>query len=201
MGFMREYDPAHVQLREALTEMRHDRRAAVGAPQLQRRPRPVAQIVGQSMVHDFHSVRFVTGSTRSSRCTASAGGRSATRSGTSSRCAAPTSGAARDRRVRRLRVRLRGARRRARSSTATRYRAPMRAVRRRNGARRDHHRTRLVRVTSPRPTASRTRPGSRRSAPVSPSGRRAWDGVIAQAVVDAVLESFADRRHHRGARS
>jgi myo-inositol 2-dehydrogenase/D-chiro-inositol 1-dehydrogenase len=62
MGFMREYDPAHVQLREALAEMgRLDAWRSVHR-NCNATPRPVAQIVGQSLVHDFHSVHFVTGS-------------------------------------------------------------------------------------------------------------------------------------------
>lgn len=61
MGFMREYDPAHVQLGEALTDVgRIDALRSVHR-NCNASPRPLAQIVGQSMVHDFHSVHFLTG--------------------------------------------------------------------------------------------------------------------------------------------
>ena len=63
LGFMREYDPTHVRLVAELPQ--------IGAVDVVRavhrncspRRRPVRQIVGQSMVHDFHSVRFITGQT------------------------------------------------------------------------------------------------------------------------------------------
>jgi myo-inositol 2-dehydrogenase / D-chiro-inositol 1-dehydrogenase len=62
MGFMREYDPAHVQLREAVDEMgRIDGFRSVHRNCNQVR-RPVEVIIGQSIVHDFHSVHFLTGS-------------------------------------------------------------------------------------------------------------------------------------------
>lgn len=61
LGFMREYDPAHVQLQAELPEAgRIDAIRAVHRNSNDRR-RPVAQIVGQSMVHDLHSVRFISG--------------------------------------------------------------------------------------------------------------------------------------------
>jgi myo-inositol 2-dehydrogenase/D-chiro-inositol 1-dehydrogenase len=61
LGFMREYDPAHVQLVATLAELgRVDAVRAVHRNTNATR-RPLAQIVGQSMVHDFHSVRFITG--------------------------------------------------------------------------------------------------------------------------------------------
>ena len=61
MGFMREYDPAHVQLIAELPDLgrivsvRAIHRNAPSAV------RPIEVIVGQSMVHDVHSVRWVTG--------------------------------------------------------------------------------------------------------------------------------------------
>lgn len=62
LGFMREYDPAHVQLMAELPEIgRIDALRAVHRNSNERR-RPLDQIVGQSMVHDIHSVRFITGS-------------------------------------------------------------------------------------------------------------------------------------------
>jgi myo-inositol 2-dehydrogenase / D-chiro-inositol 1-dehydrogenase len=61
LGFMREYDPAHVQLLAELPEAgRIDAIRAVHRNSNDRR-RPVAQIVGQSMVHDIHSARFISG--------------------------------------------------------------------------------------------------------------------------------------------
>lgn len=61
LGFMREYDPAHVQLvaeRSTLGEIHYLRAVHRNSNQ---RPRPLQQIVGQSMIHDIHSVRFLTG--------------------------------------------------------------------------------------------------------------------------------------------
>lgn len=60
LGFMREYDPAHVQLVDAL--------ASVGEVQYLRavhrnsndRRRSLEQIIGQSLVHDVHSARFLS---------------------------------------------------------------------------------------------------------------------------------------------
>jgi myo-inositol 2-dehydrogenase/D-chiro-inositol 1-dehydrogenase len=61
MGFMREYDPAHTQLRDALLTMgRLDGWRSVHR-NVNAAPRPVERIVCQSMVHDFHSVHFLTG--------------------------------------------------------------------------------------------------------------------------------------------
>jgi myo-inositol 2-dehydrogenase/D-chiro-inositol 1-dehydrogenase len=61
LGFMREYDPAHLQLMAELPEAgRIDAVRAVHRNSNESR-RPLAQIVGQSMVHDIHSVRFITG--------------------------------------------------------------------------------------------------------------------------------------------
>jgi myo-inositol 2-dehydrogenase/D-chiro-inositol 1-dehydrogenase len=61
LGFMREYDPAHVQLLGDLADAgRIDAVRAVHRNSNSRR-RPIDQIVGQSMVHDIHSVRFITG--------------------------------------------------------------------------------------------------------------------------------------------
>jgi myo-inositol 2-dehydrogenase/D-chiro-inositol 1-dehydrogenase len=61
LGFMREYDPAHVQLVAELADAgRIDAIRTVHRNSNDRR-RPVAQIVGQSMVHDLHSVRFISG--------------------------------------------------------------------------------------------------------------------------------------------
>lgn len=61
VGFMRQYDPAHVQVLDALASigridyLRAVHRNAGGDP------RPLERVVCQSMVHDIHSVRFLTG--------------------------------------------------------------------------------------------------------------------------------------------
>ena len=61
LGFMREYDPAHVQLMATLADLgKIDMIRAVHRNTNATR-RPIAQIVGLSMVHDIHSVRFVSG--------------------------------------------------------------------------------------------------------------------------------------------
>lgn len=62
LGFMREYDLAHRQVREALRgrgEIDHVRALHRNANAV---PRPLDQIVGQSMVHDIHTLRHLTGS-------------------------------------------------------------------------------------------------------------------------------------------
>ncbi len=61
LGFMREYDPAHRQLADALAELGelhhlHCTHRNAPAP-----ARPIEVIVGQSVVHDIHSVRYLTG--------------------------------------------------------------------------------------------------------------------------------------------
>jgi myo-inositol 2-dehydrogenase/D-chiro-inositol 1-dehydrogenase len=61
LGFMREYDPAHRQLVAALTELGpidHIRAVHRNANTTRR---PLVEIIVQSMVHDVHSVRFLTG--------------------------------------------------------------------------------------------------------------------------------------------
>ena len=61
MGFMREYDPAHRQLLDELpglgriVSMRAVHRNSPSPA------RPVEVIVGQSIVHDIHSLRFISG--------------------------------------------------------------------------------------------------------------------------------------------
>jgi myo-inositol 2-dehydrogenase / D-chiro-inositol 1-dehydrogenase len=61
LGFMREYDPAHVQLMGELRDAgRIDAIRSVHRNSNDRR-RPIAQIVGQSLVHDIHSARFISG--------------------------------------------------------------------------------------------------------------------------------------------
>ncbi len=61
LAFMREYDPAHLQLMAelpAIGEIHYVRTVHRNSNEF---PRPLEQIVGQSMVHDIHSVRFLTG--------------------------------------------------------------------------------------------------------------------------------------------
>lgn len=61
LGFMREYDPAHTQVvAELPTIGRIDYVRAVHR-NAGRQPRPIDRVVCQSMVHDIHSVRFLTG--------------------------------------------------------------------------------------------------------------------------------------------
>jgi myo-inositol 2-dehydrogenase/D-chiro-inositol 1-dehydrogenase len=61
LGFMREYDPAHVQLMATLAELGPIDAIRAVHRNTNATRRPIAQIVGQSMVHDIHSVRFITG--------------------------------------------------------------------------------------------------------------------------------------------
>ena len=61
LGFMREYDPAHLQLVAALGPLGaihhlHCTHRNAPAPN-----RPIDVIIGQSVVHDIHSVRYLTG--------------------------------------------------------------------------------------------------------------------------------------------
>lgn len=61
LGFMREYDPAHAQLVGELPALgRVDFVRAVHR-NAGKEPRPIDRVVCQSMVHDIHSVRFLTG--------------------------------------------------------------------------------------------------------------------------------------------
>jgi len=62
LGLMREYDPAHLQVRDALRE--------IGAPHFMRCvhrntngewARPLDVVIGQSAVHDLHTVRWLSG--------------------------------------------------------------------------------------------------------------------------------------------
>ena len=61
LGFMREYDDAHRQLVAALADLgpiHHLRCGHINTPSA---PRSLDVIVGQSMVHEIHTVRHVTG--------------------------------------------------------------------------------------------------------------------------------------------
>ncbi len=61
IGFMREFDPAHVQLLAELPDLGR----IVSVRAIHRNApspsRPIEVIIGQSMVHDIHSVRWATG--------------------------------------------------------------------------------------------------------------------------------------------
>ncbi len=61
LGFMREYDPAHRQVREALRELGDVEYVRAVHRNANRVRRPLDQIVGQSMVHDVHTLRHLTG--------------------------------------------------------------------------------------------------------------------------------------------
>ncbi len=61
IGLMREYDPAHVQLVEALRECGQVDCIRTIHRNVNESPRSLQQIICQSMVHDIHSVRFLTG--------------------------------------------------------------------------------------------------------------------------------------------
>jgi len=63
VGFMREYDPAHRQLVEAVAEIgpvRHVRCVHRNANE-QAQPRTVDEVLVQSVIHDIHTARFLTG--------------------------------------------------------------------------------------------------------------------------------------------
>ena len=61
MGFMREYDPAHVQLLAEIAHLGDIDFARLVHRNANTSRRPLEQIVVQSMVHEAHSVRFLTG--------------------------------------------------------------------------------------------------------------------------------------------
>ncbi len=61
LGFMREYDDAHRQVAAALADLGPVHHLRCVHTNTATRPRPLEVIVGQSLVHDIHSVRFLTG--------------------------------------------------------------------------------------------------------------------------------------------
>lgn len=61
LGFMREYDPAHLQLLGELPPLGSIVSLRAVHRNANATPRPIDLIVGQSIVHDVHTVRFVTG--------------------------------------------------------------------------------------------------------------------------------------------
>ena len=60
-SLMREYDPAHVQLVEAVAEFGEVDAIRTIHRNVNATPRSLQAIICQSMVHDIHSVRFITG--------------------------------------------------------------------------------------------------------------------------------------------
>lgn len=61
LGFMREYDPAHRQVMAELATLGQIDAVRAVHRNANDTPRPLVQIVGQSLVHDIHSVHFMTG--------------------------------------------------------------------------------------------------------------------------------------------
>lgn len=61
MGFMREYDPAHVQLLDAIAKIGTIDFVRAVHRNVNRVRRPLERIVVQSLVHEAHSIRFLTG--------------------------------------------------------------------------------------------------------------------------------------------
>ena len=61
LGFMREYDLAHMQVLGALSTMGPIHSIRCVHLNTNSDPRSMESIVGQSMVHDLHTVRFMTG--------------------------------------------------------------------------------------------------------------------------------------------
>lgn len=60
LGFMREYDEAHGQLVEALADLGDISYIRCGHLNTPSAPRTLDVIIGQSMVHEIHSVRYIT---------------------------------------------------------------------------------------------------------------------------------------------
>jgi myo-inositol 2-dehydrogenase/D-chiro-inositol 1-dehydrogenase len=61
IGLMREYDPSHVQLVEAIADYGEVDAMRTIHRNVNATPRSLQAIICQSMVHDIHSVRFITG--------------------------------------------------------------------------------------------------------------------------------------------
>lgn len=61
LGFMREYDPAHVQLTEELASIGTIDFVRLVHRNANRERRPLDRIIVQSLVHEAHSVRFLSG--------------------------------------------------------------------------------------------------------------------------------------------
>ncbi len=61
VGFMRPFDPAHMALREAITDLGDIHHLRLVHRNASAPCRSVEQIMVQSLVHDFHSVRWLTG--------------------------------------------------------------------------------------------------------------------------------------------
>ncbi|MFW2333888.1 Gfo/Idh/MocA family protein [Ilumatobacter sp.] len=60
LGFMREHDPAHRQLRTTLADLGTIEYVRAVHRNANRVRRPLGEIVGQSMVHDIHTLRHLT---------------------------------------------------------------------------------------------------------------------------------------------
>ena len=61
LGLMREYDPGHVQVHEALAAVGDVLHVRTVHRNVHPEVRPLERIVRQSLVHDIHSIRWVTG--------------------------------------------------------------------------------------------------------------------------------------------
>lgn len=70
VGFMREYDEPHVQVREALKGLGPVHHLRCVHRNTSGPYRPLDRVLGQSVVHDIHSIRFLTGTEITSVATA-----------------------------------------------------------------------------------------------------------------------------------
>ena len=61
VGFMRELDPAHVELRDALGELGPVTKVRCVHRNVDPAPRPLDRIFVQSLIHDIHTIRWLTG--------------------------------------------------------------------------------------------------------------------------------------------
>ena len=61
LGLMREYDPGHVQVVDALASIGEVLHVRTVHRNIHPEVRPLERIVRQSLVHDIHSIRWVTG--------------------------------------------------------------------------------------------------------------------------------------------
>ncbi len=61
VGFMRELDPAHMELAAVVAELGRVTRVRCVHRNVDAQPREVDAIFSQSLVHDFHTIRWLTG--------------------------------------------------------------------------------------------------------------------------------------------
>jgi myo-inositol 2-dehydrogenase/D-chiro-inositol 1-dehydrogenase len=61
VGLMRVFDPAHLQVRAALADLGRVRHIRAVHRNNHERSRPIEEIITQSLIHDFHSVRWLAG--------------------------------------------------------------------------------------------------------------------------------------------